>query len=74
MIAESNGDIASPSQTDDTGRKRSELEEFQTKVLRVLSTPSYAENARRYSEILRSHGGAKEAARLIEDVVTANAG
>ncbi len=40
----------------------------------VLSHPAYVEKAKRYSEIFRSYGGAKEAARLIEDVVKGSRG
>ena len=55
--------------TDGTGKKSIDLGEFRAKVKHVLSDPTYVEKAKRYSEILRSYGGAKEAARLIEDVV-----
>jgi MGT family glycosyltransferase len=59
---------------DETGRKRIDLEEFRTKVTSVLSGHTYLENAQRYSELLRAYGGAKKAARLIENVVKGRGG
>lgn len=57
--------------SDKSGTKRIALAEFRTKVMRVLSTPAYAENARRCSENQRAYGGAREAARLVQDYVAA---
>jgi UDP:flavonoid glycosyltransferase YjiC (YdhE family) len=42
------------------------LEELRSKVRQVLSDPSFAANARRVAEDMRSYGGAAEAARLID--------
>jgi UDP:flavonoid glycosyltransferase YjiC (YdhE family) len=53
---------------DTSGKKRLvRVEELRAKVRQVLSDPSYAANARRISEKMRTYGGAPEAARLIED-------
>ena len=54
-------------QTGSEGRKRIDLQDFQAKVMQVLSNVAYLENAKRYSEILRSCGGAEKAALLIRD-------
>jgi UDP:flavonoid glycosyltransferase YjiC (YdhE family) len=51
--------------TDDAGKKSIDLGEFRAKVKNVLSDPTYVEKAKRYSEILKSYGGAEEAAQLI---------
>lgn len=53
----------------DTGRKDVCIEDLRAAVRRVLEHPSYAENACRIGEKLRSYGGAPRAACLIEDFV-----
>jgi UDP:flavonoid glycosyltransferase YjiC (YdhE family) len=53
---------------DVTGKRKVVVEELRAKVQQVLSDPAYALNARRAGEKLRNHGGAPEAARLIERV------
>ena len=52
---------------DKSGRKKIAVEEFKAKINRVITTPPYAENARRCGEILKSYGGVELAAGLIED-------
>jgi UDP:flavonoid glycosyltransferase YjiC (YdhE family) len=60
------GEFVLPS-TDNSGRKKKiNAEELRFKIERVLSDPSYRENARRAGEKMRQYGGAPEAARLIE--------
>jgi UDP:flavonoid glycosyltransferase YjiC (YdhE family) len=48
------------------GKKHVRAEELRATVKRVLSDPSFAENARRAGERLREYGGAVQAAQLIE--------
>lgn len=48
------------------GKKRVDAEALRAAVKRVLSDPSFADNARRVSERLRAYGGASQAAHLIE--------
>jgi len=50
-----------------SGRKHVNTEELRTTVRRVLADPSFAENARRTGEKLRTYGGASRAAQLIEE-------
>jgi UDP:flavonoid glycosyltransferase YjiC (YdhE family) len=49
-----------------SGEKELSVEEMRSKVRQVLSDPSFAANARRVAENMRSYGGAAEAARLID--------
>lgn len=60
-------------ETDETGRKQIDLDEFRSKVSEVLSKPAYAQNAEHCGNILRSYDGAQEAARLIVDAATGRA-
>ena len=63
------GDYVLP-KSDITGRKKQVSEdEVRTKVFNILSDASFAENAKRMSEIMKTYGGASEAARFIESVV-----
>ena len=48
------------------GEKHIDLEEFSTKVHRVLNDPSYGRSARRIAESMSKFGGAQEAADRIE--------
>ncbi len=48
-------------------RKYVAPEELRVTVRRVLSDPSFTQNARRVSEKMKTYGGASEAAHLIED-------
>jgi UDP:flavonoid glycosyltransferase YjiC (YdhE family) len=59
------GDFIVPS-TDAWGAKRVPAEALRVMVRRVLSDPSFARNARRVSERMRTYGGASYAAHLIE--------
>ena len=66
IAAQGAGDFVVP-ETDATGKhKRLSASEVRTKVFGILSDGSFAENAQRISERLKSYGGAGEAARLIE--------
>src|SRR5262249_58021515 len=51
---------------EDRGEKRVSVEELRETVRRVLSDPSFADNARRVAQKLRSYGGPSRAAQLIE--------
>ena len=63
------GDFALPT-TDATGKKKKvDAAEVRQKVDRILSDPSFKENAKRISEKLRTYGGAPYAASLIEGCV-----
>jgi UDP:flavonoid glycosyltransferase YjiC (YdhE family) len=63
------GDFVIPT-SDPSGRKKQvPIEEVRTTVWRVLSNPTFTENAQRISEKMRTYGGAVEAARLIEALV-----
>jgi MGT family glycosyltransferase len=53
-----------------SGRKYVNVEELRAAVRRVLTDPSFAENARRMSEKLRAYGGASQAAQLIERLMS----
>jgi UDP:flavonoid glycosyltransferase YjiC (YdhE family) len=48
------------------GEKHIDVDEFGTKVRRVLSEPGYRQSARRVAESMRQFGGAPEAADRIE--------
>ncbi len=52
-------------------KKRVSAGELRAKVRRVLSDPSYAASAKRISEKMRTYGGACEAARLVEEFLSA---
>jgi UDP:flavonoid glycosyltransferase YjiC (YdhE family) len=49
-----------------TKKRKVNADEMRAKVMRVLSDPSFAANAKRIGEKARAYGGAKQAARLIE--------
>jgi MGT family glycosyltransferase len=49
-----------------SGEKRVSAEELRAAVRRVLTDPSFTDNARQVGERLRAYGGAPRAARLIE--------
>jgi UDP:flavonoid glycosyltransferase YjiC (YdhE family) len=68
VAAQGAGEFVLPS-SDATGKnKRADAGEVREKALRILSDPSYRDNAVRLRERLRTYGGAAEAARLIEGV------
>jgi MGT family glycosyltransferase len=48
------------------GEKRVRVDDLRATVRRVLTDPSFTDNARRMSERLRAYGGAVHAARMIE--------
>ncbi len=50
-----------------SGEKHVNTEELRTTVRRVLTDPSFAKNARRIGEDMRTYGGASQAAQLIEE-------
>jgi MGT family glycosyltransferase len=54
--------------TDHSGRKRVDASELRDRIRHVLAKPSYLERAGKMQDKLRSHGGAKKAAALIEKV------
>jgi UDP:flavonoid glycosyltransferase YjiC (YdhE family) len=63
------GDYVLPA-SDSKGRnKQVSSEEVRTKVFNILSDESFARNAKRISECMKSYGGAPEAARLIEKFI-----
>jgi UDP:flavonoid glycosyltransferase YjiC (YdhE family) len=53
-------------------KKEIDLSEFREKIKKVLSTPTYNENAKIYSEKLKTYGGPKRAAEIIENFVNSN--
>ncbi len=57
--------------TDASGRKRVDAAVVRAKADHILSDPSFRENARRVSEKLRAYGGARYAARVIEESASA---
>jgi UDP:flavonoid glycosyltransferase YjiC (YdhE family) len=64
------GDFVLPTADDVAGRKKHvQAAEVRDKVNRILSGPSFRDNAKRISEKLRSYGGASYAASLIEGSV-----
>jgi MGT family glycosyltransferase len=67
IAAQGAGDFVLPTSDVTGSKKQVSAEEVRNKVFRILSTPSFAENAKRISERMKSYGGASEAARLIEN-------
>lgn len=64
------GDFVLPTADDVSGRKKHvQAAEVREKVNRILSDPSFRQNAKRISEKLRSYGGASYAATLVEGSV-----
>ncbi|MGB6065255.1 MAG: nucleotide disphospho-sugar-binding domain-containing protein [Desulfomonilaceae bacterium] len=69
IAAQGAGDFVLP-KTDVTGtRKQVSAEEVRTKVFNILSDASFAANAKRIGEIMKTYRGASEAARLIEGIL-----
>ncbi|UCC80367.1 MAG: hypothetical protein JSW64_03115 [Candidatus Zixiibacteriota bacterium] len=58
--------------TNSNNKKEIDLSEFRDKVKKVLSTPTYFENAKIYSEKLKTYGGPEKAAEFIEKFVNAD--
>jgi UDP:flavonoid glycosyltransferase YjiC (YdhE family) len=69
VVEQGAGEIVLPTSDASGKRKKVGSAELAAKVRKVLSTPSYKENAMRISARLKEYGGAPEAARLIENVV-----
>jgi UDP:flavonoid glycosyltransferase YjiC (YdhE family) len=65
VVALGAGEIVLPMDGAD-GEKHIDVDEFGTKVRRVLSEPGYRQSARRVAESMRQFGGAPEAADRIE--------
>jgi UDP:flavonoid glycosyltransferase YjiC (YdhE family) len=63
------GEIVLPTSDVSGKKKKVDAADLATKVQKVLSNPSYKENAMRVSKRLKEYGGAPEAARLIENAV-----
>jgi UDP:flavonoid glycosyltransferase YjiC (YdhE family) len=55
---------------DNSRKKIIDVDEFKSKVRRVLENESYRENAQQQSKILKSYGGPQKAADLIENFLT----
>ena len=55
--------------TTTNNKKEIDLSEFRKKIKQVLSTPAYLKNAERYSQKLKTYGGPKKAAEIIEKFV-----
>lgn len=69
MAATGAGDFILPD-SDASGRnKRIDVEKLRSMVIKVLSDPSYKENAMRMKKRMHSLGGAPEAARLINGFI-----
>lgn len=65
------GEFVLPKTTTDN-KKEIDLSEFRKKVKQVLSTPAYLKNAEIYSQKLKTFGGPKKAAEIIDNFVTHN--
>ena len=63
------GDFVLPTADASGKKKHVQAAEVREKVNRILSAPSFKENAKRISEKLRSYGGASYAASLIEGAI-----
>jgi MGT family glycosyltransferase len=63
------GDFILPTE-DASGKKQVRAGELRAVVRRVLSNPSFRQNARRIGEKMKAYGGATEAAQRIEDFLT----
>lgn len=69
VLEQGAGEIVLPTSDASGKNKKVDSAELAAKVRKVLSTPSYKENAMRISAKLKEYGGAPKAAQLIEDVV-----
>jgi UDP:flavonoid glycosyltransferase YjiC (YdhE family) len=67
VAAQGAGEVVLPTSDASGKKKKVDSAELAAKVQKVLTTPSYKENARRISARLKEYGGAPEAARLIEE-------
>ncbi len=55
--------------TNSCNSKEIDLSEFRKKIKKVLSTPDYYKNAKKYSEKLKAYGGPQKAAEIIKNFV-----
>jgi len=69
VVEQGAGELVLPTSDASGKKKKVDTAELSAKVRKVLSTPSYKENAERMGARLREYGGAPEAARLLENVV-----
>ncbi|HTY64885.1 MAG TPA: nucleotide disphospho-sugar-binding domain-containing protein [Acidobacteriota bacterium] len=67
VLQQGAGEIVLPTSDPSGTNKKVDASELAAKVRKVLSTPSYKENALRVSAKLREYGGAPKAAQLIEE-------
>jgi UDP:flavonoid glycosyltransferase YjiC (YdhE family) len=67
VLQQGAGEIVLPASDQSGTNKVVDASELAAKVRKVLSTPSYKENALRISARLKQYGGAPKAAQLIED-------
>lgn len=68
VVSQGAGEMVLPTSDASGKKKKVESAELAAKVRKVLSTPSYKENAERIRARLMEYGGAPAAARLIEEV------
>jgi MGT family glycosyltransferase len=54
---------------DESGDKKVSAKELRDKVRQVRSDPSFAQNAEKLCQTMRTYGGARQAAQLIEDFI-----
>jgi len=54
---------------DESGDKKVSARELRDKVRQVLSDPSFAQSAEKLSQTMKTYGGARQAAQLIEDFI-----
>lgn len=69
VVAQGAGEIVMPSSDPSGKRKKVDSADLAAKVHKVLSTPSYKENAKRINARLKEYGGSPMAARLIEEAI-----
>jgi MGT family glycosyltransferase len=63
------GDYVLPESSKSGRKKQVSAEAVRTKVLNMLSNPSFSKNAIRMSERIKTYGGPAESARLIEKTI-----
>ncbi|HTY64886.1 MAG TPA: nucleotide disphospho-sugar-binding domain-containing protein [Acidobacteriota bacterium] len=69
IVAQGAGEVVLPTYESSRKKMMIDVAELKAKIHKVLSGPSYKENARRISAKLKEYGGAPKAAHLIEEVV-----
>jgi len=60
------GEYVLPTSNEKGQKKRVDVEEVRTNVFKILSDPTYTENAKKISQKMREYGGASQAAQIIE--------